>query len=885
MISIKTVDLSIHSLPVNEISTSFDVNPETGLNSEEVQLRLNAFGRNVITKEDKKGPWIIFLSQFKNAIVYLLIVAVGLSFFFQEWLNGIAILIVIFINAVVGFYMEYQADRSMETLKKSATIPARVLRNGKTGEINSEEIVPGDILLLEAGDIIPADLRIFKSTQLQTDESPLTGESVPVDKLAGELNEGTLLAERSNMLYKGTSVTKGNTIAMASGTGMKTELGKIASLVQSADQAITPLEKKLEAFSKKLIKITIVLVIIIFVVGLLNGQKWFEMLETSIALAVAAIPEGLPIVATLALAQGMLKMSKYHVIVKKLSAVETLGSTHVICTDKTGTLTQNKILLGSITTASGTVDLSENKKLPDDKPNEMMIRIAVLCNTASIGDDGKETGDPLETGMLKFAMQQGVSIQEMKQKNPVKKEEPFSSETRIMAILCQTENGFTVYAKGAIEELLKHCNRIFDGNEELSFDETLKQDWLSKAEQMAESGLRVIAGAFKNSNENDSQLYNELTFTGLYGMIDPPREDVFDAIKECKSAGIQIIMITGDHPSTAKNIGLKLGIITDQNQAVINGNDMHDYDQLNESEKDTWIKTSVFARVSPKQKLDLVTVLQDRKKIVAMTGDGVNDAPAIKKADIGIAMGDRGTQVAQDVADMVLKDDSFTSIVHAIKQGRIIFENIRKFVIYLLSCNISELMVIAVASILNLHFQLFPLQILYINIVTDVLQALALGVSDGSGSVMKQLPRNTAEPIIDNKRWHAILYYSFIISICSYAAVYLSYNTVHQIESFDPGLGNNILFYTLIFSQLLHVFNMGSGDVSFFKTEVFRNKFVWYASIACVVIIVVTYMVEPIRNILSVYSMLPVDWAIAVGMSFVSLIIIQLSQKLKLIKQ
>jgi Ca2+-transporting ATPase len=884
MINTKIGDLSFHSISQSDIAKTFDVNSETGLNSDEAQNRLKIVGRNVITQEKKKSPWTIFIEQFKSPIVYLLIVAAGLSFFFQEWLDGIAILVVIFINALIGFYMEYQADRSMETLKKLSTIPTRVLRNGKIMEINSEEIVPGDIVYLEAGDIVSADLRIIKSSQLQSDESSLTGESVPVEKQVGQVLENTPLAERTNMLYKGTSITKGNVYAIVAGTGMKTELGKIAKLVQSADQAITPLERKLEEFSKRLIKITVVLVIIIFVVGLLNGQKWMEMLETSIALAVAAIPEGLPIVATLALAQGMLKMARHNVIVKKLSAVETLGGTNVICTDKTGTLTQNKIEVSAIITVAEKADLHQNKKLNENKSNDIMLRVAVLCNTADIGDDGKETGDPLETGLLKFAMQQSISISDFKKQYPVKKEEPFSSETKIMATLCQTENGYTIYSKGAVEELIKHCTRLFDGNQEIPFDEGKKQDWLKQAEEMAASGLRVIAGAYKNTDENDEQLLNDLTFSGLFGMIDPPREEVFDAIKECKSAGINVIMITGDHPETAKNIGVKLGIISAQNQPAIIGKDMNDYNHLSESEKDTWIKANVFARVSPKQKLDLVAVLQDRKFIVGMTGDGVNDAPALKKADIGIAMGQRGTQVAQDVADMILKDDSFTSIVQAIKLGRVIFDNIRKFVVFLLSCNISELLVIATASVLNLHFQLLPLQILFINLITDVLPALALGVTKGSPDIMQRPPRNVNESIIDKKRWGTIFFYSIVIGAMSIGAVFVSHFTVHKTEAWNPELCNNILFFTLIFSQLLHVLNMGS-NLSFFHSEVFRNKYVWGAIALSLAILIGIYAIEPTRKVLSLYEMSVSDWLISIGASIASLIIIQAGKKLKIVEQ
>lgn len=885
MINTEIANTSFHSVSQTEIEKLLEADTLKGLSDNEAQNRLSYFGENSITHKEKKSTWLIFIQQFNSPIVYLLIIAAALSFIFQEWLDGIAILVVIFINSIIGFYMEFQADRSMDTLKKLSTVPTRVLRNGKLNEINSEKIVPGDIVFLEAGDMIPADARILKLSQLQSDESALTGESVPVEKQIGQLAESIPLAERTNMLYKGTSVTKGNTYSVITATGMNTELGKIAGLVQSAEQAATPLEKKLEAFSKRLIKITVGLVIVIFIFGLLNGQKFVEMLETSIALAVAAIPEGLPIVATLALAQGMLKMAKHNVIVKKLSAVETLGGTNVICTDKTGTLTQNKIEVSNIYTSNGNIDLHQNQKTDSGFANEVMLRIAVLCNTANIGDDGKETGDPLETGLLKFANTQGVSISDWKSRFPVKKEEPFSSETKIMSTLCQTENGYIVYSKGAVEELIKRCTVILEADGEIALDENKKQDWLKRTEQLAASGLRVIAGAYKNTTENDESLSDNLVFAGLFGMIDPPREEVFEAIKECKSAGIKVIMITGDHPSTAQNIGLQLGIISNQHQSTILGKEMNDYTHLSESDKDKWINTNVFARVSPKQKLDLVSVLQDRKYIVGMTGDGVNDAPALKKADIGIAMGLRGTQVAQEVADMVLKDDSFTSIVHAIKQGRVIFENIRKFVIFLLSCNISELFVISIAAVLNLHFQLFPLQILYINIVTDVLQALALGVTEGSDAIMKQPPRNTEEPIIDTKRWWAILYYSIIITISTIGAVFISHYTVHNTESFDPVLCNNILFYTLIFSQLLHVFNMGSGEMSFFKTEVFKNKYVWFATIACIFILIITYLIEPVRKVLDIYPMSMMDWIIAIGMGFFSLILIQLSQKLKIIQQ
>ncbi len=886
MINIDILKQSPHSKSQEDIIREYQADAEKGLTSEEAVLRLDALGRNTISHEEKQSLWVIFLSQFNNALVYMLIIAAGLSFFFKEWLDGSAILVVILINAIIGFYMEYQAERSMEALKKLSMLPAKVIRNGITTEINAEELVPGDLLFLEAGDMVPADGRIFRPSQLQVDEAALTGESIPVEKKKAKVDEGTTLAERTNMLYKGTFVTKGNTRCIITGTGMLTELGKIASLVQSAEQAATPLEKKLEQFSKKLIKITVVLVVIIFLVGILNGQKFVEMLVTSIALAVAAIPEGLPIVATLALAQGMLKMAKHNVIVKKLSAVETLGGTNVICTDKTGTLTQNKIEVNLILTPSGKYDVSNSKKADTNEESfQQIIWASVLCNTASLGKEGKETGDPLEVGLLKFVQQQGSNIESLRRDNPLVKEEPFSSDTKIMATMHRTKDGQRVYAKGASEELINRCNRITDQSGEHEFNANLKATWLSESEKLAASGLRVIAAGSKISAD-ENNLSTDLVFLGLMGMIDPPREEVFTAVQECKSAGIKVVMITGDHPSTAQNIARKLGIIEDDKQAVMNGKDMSDYQHLTEEEKDRWINTAVFARVNPKQKLDLVSVLQDRKYIVGMTGDGVNDAPALKKSDIGIAMGLRGTQVAQEVADMVLKDDSFSSIVLAVRQGRIIFDNIRKFVIFLLSCNMSELFVIALASVLNLHFQLFPLQILYINIITDVLPALALGVTAGSASIMKQPPRNTEEPIIDHKRWTAMIYYSVVITITTLSAVFISHYTTHKTETWNPELCNNILFFTLIISQLFHVFNMSSsGSGNFFKNEVFTNKYVWYATVVSFVLLFLSYQVTIVRKALDIYPMTAEDWLIVFGMSFVSLVLIQISKTFKIVSQ
>lgn len=865
----------IHTIPINKFITQLASDKENGLLSDEATKRLQKFGSNVIQADKGKSPLRILLEQFNSLMVWLLLFAAGLSFWFQEYLDATAILLVILINAVVGFWMELQALRSMNALKKMASVPSKVFRDGKLIEIPSEELVPGDVLFLEAGDIITADARIIQAAQLSVNEASLTGEAMPVEKKETELPKKTPLAERTNMLHKGTYVTNGNAKALVTATGMQTELGKIAHLVQSAKQSATPLEKKLQVFSRKLIYITIILVVLIFVVGLFTHGDYVEMLETAIALAVAAIPEGLPIVATLALAQGMMKMAKHKIIVKKLAAVETLGGTTIICTDKTGTLTQNKIEVSEVIP----VDIASEKN------KELLTRIGMLCNTASveINNNGvNEIGDPLETGLLKYAYKQGVLKEQVEKIFPKIHEVPFSSETKMMATLHKNGNGFTVFAKGAAEELLNQCTFIVNGYDKSQLTEQLKDEWKQKSEKLAASGLRIIAGAYKETTSENTPLLEDLIFAGLYCMIDPPAEDVYQAIQEAKDAGIRVVMITGDHPATANCIANQLHISSENEP--ISGKDMQPYEHLTEIDKQKWLQTSVFARVTPAQKLDLVTVLQEQGNIVGMTGDGVNDAPALKKADIGIAMGQRGTQVAQEVSDMVLKDDAFSSIVHAIKQGRIIFSNIQKFVIYLLSCNMSELFVVSLAALSNLHFQLLPLQILFINLVTDVLPALALGVSEGNPFVMKHRPRNPSEPLLKTKQWYAVWVYAAVISVCTLGAVFVSHYFIHTGTQFDPKLCNNILFFTLIFCQLFHVFNMASAKVSFFKSEVFRNRYVWYALLSCALIILALFIITPVKEALDIQPLNTEDWVLVFASATFSLLVIQLLKRLKIIR-
>lgn len=886
-----TTQKPLYQTDISELSKLQGTDVEKGLSPEIAAKRLEEYGKNEITATRRISPWLIFLHQFKSAVVYLLVAAAALSAFFKEWADAIAIVLVILINAVIGFIMEYQAENSMQALRQMTKLNARVIRNGKVMEIPIEEIVPGDLLFLEAGDVVPADGRIVKATQLQVNESALTGESVPVEKNTQSIQEETPLAERTNMLYKGTFISNGNARAICTATGMETELGNIAAMVQGASTSATPLEKKLEGFSRRLMGITVFIVLIIFAAGLLNKVAILDMLSTSIALAVAAIPEGLPIVATLALARGMLRMARQQVIVKRLSAVEALGATTIICTDKTGTLTENSLEVAALVMPPDLMlekDNSSEQSLIENIPDDIrsgenyqhLLKVAVLCNNASLekaDDRWKETGDPLEVSLLKFASGTDMDVEEFRQKYPREDEAPFNSETKVMGTLHKNDKGFLVAAKGAAENLLEYCTHVLDKGGVKKLDDEARQQWTQRTEELAGKGLKALAFAMKEQEQEMEEFMDELVFLGLVGFLDPPRADVKQVITECKTAQIKVTMLTGDHPATASNIADQLGISDSGSPKVINGREMKKYEELTEEEKERWAKAAVFARVDPRQKLDLVSVLQERGHIVAMTGDGVNDAPALKKSDIGIAMGIRGTQVSQEVADMVLKDDAFTSIVKAVEQGRVIFENIRNFITFLLSCNLSELLVIGIAAALNLPFQLIALQILFINLITDVLPALALGVTEGDMDVMKKPPKDPSHPIIDRKRWIAIWSYSAVIAAAALGAA------VTGTDADSPEAANNILFFTLIFSQLLHVLNMASAREPLFNNEIFRNKYIWMAIGISAAITVLVFFVPVLSDVLHVRNMRGTDWYLVAAFSAGGFLVIQALKRLKLI--
>ena len=874
-----------HVQSVENILASLETNVHNGLTHHEAHKRNNDFGLNVYEAQVQKSIWLILLQQFKSPIVYLLVFAILVSAYFQHFIEAIAIGVVILVNAIIGFLMEMQARRSMNALKEMDIIKSRVLRDGKNQEIPSENITIGDIVLLEAGDIIPGDGRLVESNQLQCDESSLTGESLPTQKNLESLPAETILGDQHNMVFKGSSVMNGNGKSVITGIAKDTELGKITSLVESAEETETPLNKKLSALSKKLIWITLIMTAIFAVTGIIQGKEWLLILETSIALAVAAFPEGLPIVSTVALSYGMLLMAKRNAIVKKLSAVETLGSTSVILTDKTGTLTENKIYVDTFCFPEENVKASiENNVLKFNEGEiqkstanfEKLKVVGALCNNASLEKKGKkekEIGDPVEIALIHLADASGNPAHEIQKQFERIGEIPFSAETKMMATLHKAPNGNFVAAKGAVEQLLEKCKKIQSGETVKDLSEDERKKILDESERLSEDGLRVLAFAYREeANINKEDYLNDLIYIGSIGFLDPPRLDIKSAIISCRNAGIKVVMITGDHPKTALNIAKKVGLVDENEQSVITGKDLPEGKSLTKEWKDRILSTAVFARTTPKQKLDIADIYQKAGNIVAMTGDGVNDAPALRKADVGIAMGLRGTQVAKETASIVLKNDSFTSIAEAVSHGREIFDNIQKFVIYLVSCNLSEIFIVTAMGFVAPASTILPLQILFLNMVTDVFPALALGLGKGDKTVMDRPPRGFDEDIVVNKDWISIGIYSLIITLSVILAVLYCKKFITP----DDATANNVAFLTLAFAQLFHVFNMSSPNSKLFINEITKNRFVWYAIILCSGLVAFVYFVPQMRSVLGL-KMLPVNvWIVSIVASLIPLILIQI---------
>lgn len=801
-----------------------NTNAKQGLDQTEAARRLQASGPNRLPLSGERSNLQILFEQLASPLNAILALAAVVSFSFRDWLEGAAVLVVVLINTGIAWWMEWQAKHSMKALEKLSGVQVKVLRSGKQFPLSADLLVPGDILILEAGDVVGADARLISGTDLGISEAALTGESVPVDKHPDPISPDLPIADQKNMAFKGTVITRGRGTSVVTATGIHTKLGQIAALTHSASREASPLQKKLTDLSKLLMRLMGWLVLLIGLIGILQGKDWLLMLKTGVAMAVAAIPEGLPIVATIALARGMLSLAKHRVIVKRLSAVETLGGTGIILTDKTGTLTHNRLSIARIV-------LPEGEYVPEDHPEDtatpnhflQLSLIATLCNNALVpGDkDDSFSGDPIEVALMEWAKGMKMRVNDIHQQFPRTREWPFESDKKWMATAHQNGSEILVAVKGAIEAILPLCHTLDTQEGVVAFDN--KDLFLATAEKLAGRGLRTLAFARADATHDQFSDLPPLCFLGFIAFLDPPRPEVAPALQSCINAGIRVYMVTGDHPQTACNIAEQVGLSTDCETSYMTGSDLEKLFERSDTDKSRLQQTKVFARVTPRHKLQLVEYFQQQGFVVAMTGDGINDTPALKKADIGIAMGQRGTEAAREVADMVLKDDSFASIALAIKRGRAIFANIRHFVVYLLSCNLAELMVISIASFGNLITPLLPLQILFVNMITDVFPALALGMNASPRDIMQIGPRDPKEPIIAKRDWWKITGFSASITLATLGVLVYAYYFLNA----SPQEANNMAFYTLILSQLLQVFNLPEGNP--FRNEVTRNAYIWWA--------------------------------------------------------
>ncbi len=882
---------------IETILSSFETNIDNGITEGEAITRTKEYGLNIYQTQKQKRIITMIIEQFTSPINYLLVLGVAVSFYFGDFIEGVAIGIVILINALIGFLMELQARNSMNALKKMDIILCKIIRDGKLQEIPSENLTLGDLVVLEAGDIVPGDGRLVELNQLQCDESSLTGESLPIEKNLDILQNDTALGDMLNMVFKGTSVINGSGKAIVTGIAQNTQLGIITSLVESSDETETPLDKKLNALAARLIWLTLLMTLVFAISGFCEGEKWIVILKSSIALAVAAFPEGLPIVSTVALSYGMLYMAKHKVIVKTLSSVETLGSTTVILTDKTGTLTENKIYVDTLSFPTenlkvhiekGTL-IFENGDIKISTENfDKLKLIGALCNNSVQAQNiasvqKQQLGDPIDIALIQLASSSNSEAVPTRRDGSTVtqyeriKEVPFNSIIKLMGTLHKNSSGFFVACKGSVEHLVEKCDRIQSGVNINDFNKDLKNKMLSESEKMSAQGLRVLAFAYREGTDiNKDDFLKNLIYVGMIGFLDIPRSDIKRTIISCKKAGIKVVMVTGDHPMTALNIAQRIGLVDETEKNVINGKDLPPLTSLSDEWRTRILSSSVFARTTPKQKLEIADVFQKAGNIIAMTGDGVNDAPALKKADVGIAMGIRGTQVAKETANIILKNDSFASIINAIAQGRVIFKNIQKFVIYLVSCNLSEIFVITAMGFIEPASILFPLQILFLNMVTDVFPALALGLGRGEKSIMQQPPKNPNDPIISNKKWIEIGFYAIIITFSVFAAIIYC----QKIMVLDSGEINSVAFATLIFAQLFHVFNMSSAGSKLLINEITKNKFVWLAISLCAGATVFVFALPRMRTVLNL-KMLPTKvWIVSILASLLPLLFIQLYRRI-----
>ena len=873
------------AVPGTAVAESFGVDPSVGRNDGQIAALLAQFGANVLSEGERRSALEIFVAQLRSIIVALLAAAAVISVVAGDIIDSIAVLVVIVINTAIGFVTELRARDSMEALRRLGSVETTVRRSGVLHRIEAEHLVPGDVVLVEGGDIVTADIRLLDTSRLQVDESALTGESLPITKSLEELAADCELADRTNMVYKGTSIVGGSGLGIVVTTGMGTELGHISSLVAGASSRETPLQRDLDSLGRRLVLITLFITAAIAITGLLAGRSTLETINTSVALAVAAVPEGLPIVATLALANGMRRMAQHNALIENLLAVETLGSVDLILTDKTGTLTENRMVLSTLSVGDGEIDLSGGFGVegefardgvrfePTDHPGlQLALRIGTLCGNSSISVDGDEletVGDPVEVALLMAAAKAGLHKSELLQEFPEVGREAFNADLKLMATYHQGADALWVGVKGGPGAVLEASTHELGPDGPRVLNDTTRTEWLRRNRALAGDGLRVLALATKTVATVDDPPYGGLTVVAMCGFVDPPRTDVRQAISDCAGAGVRIVMLTGDQPATAQHVGEAVGLNLGENVEPLRGSEMKSPD-VDSSARDARIRSAtIIARVTPQQKLDVLAVHQAAGSIVAMIGDGVNDAPALKTADIGVAMGQRGTQVARQAADMVLLDDQLHTIAVAIREGRVIFGNIRAFVLYLLSCNLSEILVVAIAIALNLPLPLLPLQILYLNIVTDVFPALALGTGRGGQNLMSQRPRDHTEHVLTNQHWLRLGTYGLIITAAVLSGLLLA---EHRLNLSAEAIVTTS-FLTLAFAQLWHVFNMADDDSGVFRNEVTRNRWVWGALVLCVGLLLFAVYVPFMADVLDIAEPSPAQWVTIGALSLIPLVL------------
>ena len=866
------------SKTVTETSEYFKTDLKKGLNLEGVEESRKKYGINELKAKKKKTLLIKFLEQFKDFMIIILIIAALVSgiigYIENEGItDSIIILIVVIMNAIIGVAQESKAEKSLEALQKLSSHVAKVIRNGELIIVPSKELVPGDIVVLETGDYVPADLRIIEAVNLKVQEASLTGESVPVEKNIEAISDEKVgIGDRTNMLFASSLITYGRGKGIVVETGMNTEVGKIASIINDTNETETPLQEKLNKLGKTLGIGALIICAVIFVIGLLYGKNPLDMFMTAVSLAVAAIPEGLAAVSTIVLAIGVQRMVKKHAIVKKLPAVETLGSATVICSDKTGTLTQNKMTVQKIFYNNKLVDIPEVNLEEEDAVLEKLVYVSMLCNDTKIGTDKQLTGDPTETALINMGFKldfQPAIYEQM----PRIKEIPFDSDRKLMTTVNKIGEKFVVCTKGGVDELLNRCTKyILNGEIKTDLDD-YKNQIKENNEKMAKDALRVLAMGYKEldhepTDEEMKDIENDLIYIGMVGMIDPPREEVKLAVQKCKTAGIKTVMITGDHKITAVAIAKALGILEKEDEAITGA----ELEEMSDEELTKNIrKYSVYARVSPEHKVRIVKAWQANGEIVAMTGDGVNDAPALKTADIGCAMGIVGTDVAKEAADVILTDDNFATIVSAVEEGRRIYDNILKAIQFLLSSNVGEIIVLFVAILItpllskifgiDIHLiePLLPIHILWINLVTDSLPALALAVDPAEKDIMKRKPIKPKKGVFTKGMIWRVVYQGVMIGIITLAAFVIGLGTknVPVIEGLTEQevrveIGQTMAFVVLALSELVHVFNIRNNKESIFKTKIFNNGKLILAILVSAILMFVILLIPGLRTIFSI---------------------------------